>query len=278
MANRRLIAAGVLLAGALAQSGSGETRSTAHPVVVELFTAQGCSSCPPADRLLSALGRDAAANVVPLAFHVDSWNTLGWIDPFSKPEWTRRQEFYARLLRARGVYTPQAVIDGGAELVGNDEPAMRAAIARAAALPAASVALSLRPTAEAVAVTATIEVPAELRERKLSLMLAVYEVGLETPVKRGENGGRTLRDDYVVRSLKRAARLDGQPSATVEMSLALDRVWKRENLGVAAFVQDARSLTIHGAAAAPLPADRPPAPSTGVGRPAATPPRRPAAR
>lgn len=252
MANHRFAAAGVMLLGALAQPGAAETQSTAHAVVVELFTAQGCSSCPPADRLLSALGGDRAANVVPLAFHVDSWNTLGWIDPFSKPEWTRRQEFYARLLRARGVYTPQAVIDGSAELVGNDEAAMRAAIVRAAALPASRVTLSLRPSADTVAVVATVEVPAELRQRKLQLMVAVYEVGLETPVKRGENGGRTLRDDYVVRSLKRAARLEGQPSATVEVSLPVAKEWKSQNLGVAAFVQDARALTIHGAAAASL--------------------------
>jgi hypothetical protein len=255
MARPRLAAAAALLVGAWVQTVAAETPPTVHAVVVELFTAQGCSSCPPADRLLAALGRDPAAHVVPLAFHVDSWNTLGWIDPFSKPEWTRRQEFYARLLRARGVYTPQAVIDGGAELVGNDEAAMRAAIARAAALPASRVALLLRPSADTVAVQATVEVPAELRQRKLQLMVAVYEVGLETPVQRGENGGRTLRDDYVVRSLRRAARLEGRPSATVEVSLPVAREWNRENLGVAAFVQDARALTIHGAAAASLTGD-----------------------
>jgi hypothetical protein len=250
-----------LLSLASAAARGAAAQPAARPVVVELFTAQGCSSCPPADRLLSALGKDASLQVVPLAFHVDYWNSLGWMDPFSKPDWTRRQEFYVRLLRARAVYTPQAVIDGAAELVGNDEAAMRAAIVRAAALPAASVALTLRPSADAVGVSAKVDVPAELRDRKLSLMVAVFELGLETPVQRGENGGRTLRDDYVVRSLKRAARLDGQPSATVELSLPFDRDWKRENLGVAAFVQDARSLTIHGAAASPLPGDRPRSPS-----------------
>ncbi len=225
-----------------------------HVVVVELFTAQGCSSCPPADRLLTALGQDPSITVVPLAFHVDSWNTLGWMDPFSKPEWTRRQEFYARMLRARAVYTPQAVIDGRAELLGSDEPALRAAVAQAAAEPAASVTIILAPNDREVAVEAQVEVPEALRDRKLDVMVAIYETGLVTPVKRGENGGKTLRDDYVVRILKRALRFDGRNAgpARAAITLPIAKDWKRENLGVAAFVQDSRALSIHGAAASAL--------------------------
>ncbi len=225
-----------------------------RPVVVELFTSQGCSSCPPADRLLAALGREPGATVIPLAYHVDSWNYLGWNDPFSKREWTLRQNFYARVLGGRGPYTPQAVIDGAAELVGSDEAGLRDAIAHAASQPAAQVALSLLPGGDAVSVDITIELPPNLAGRKLDVMAAVYETGLSTAVPRGENGGRTLLDEYVVRTLKRAVRLDADSTTATHAtsSLPLARDWARENLGVAVFVQDPKTFTIHGAAAAPL--------------------------
>lgn len=225
-----------------------------RPVVVELFTSQGCSSCPPADRLLAALGREPGGAVIPLAYHVDSWNYLGWNDPFSKREWTLRQDFYARVLGGRGPYTPQAVIDGAADLVGSDEAGLRGAIAQAANLPAAQVDLTLTPGDDAVSIEIAVALPPSLAGRKLDVMAAVYETGLSTAVPRGENGGRTLHDDYVVRTLKRAARLKGDSSATARASssLPLGRDWRRENLGVAVFVQDPRTLTIHGAAAAPL--------------------------
>lgn len=244
----------LLATAVLATAARLSAADATQPVVVELFTAQGCSSCPPADRLLTALGKEGA--VVPLSFHVDYWNNLGWIDPFSKPEWTRRQDFYVRLLHAGTIYTPQAVVNGAEELVGNQEAELRAAIARAAALPAASVTLRLVPAADNVGVDATVEVPETLRDRKLDLMVAVYETGLETPVKRGENGGKTLRDDYVVRSLKKAGRLEGTAGPQrLSATLALGRDWRRTQLGVAAFVQDARAQSIHGAASAPLTAD-----------------------
>jgi len=249
-----LLATAVLAAAT--RLGAAEATPAAHPVVVELFTAQGCSTCPAADRLLTALGKDASVQVVPLAFHVDYWNNLGWIDPFSKPELTRRQDFYVRVLRAGSLYTPQAVIDGATELVGNQENEMRAAIASAAALPAAQVALRLSPAAETVVVDATVEVPESLRERKLDLMVALYETGLETPVKRGENGGKTLRDDYVVRLLKKAGRIEGTAGPQrLSATLSLGKDWRRANLGIAAFVQDVRAQSIHGAANARLAAD-----------------------
>jgi hypothetical protein len=148
------------------------------------------------------------------------------------------------------------VIDGATELVGNQENEMRAAIASAAALPAAQVALRLSPAAETVVVDATVEVPESLRERKLDLMVALYETGLETPVKRGENGGKTLRDDYVVRLLKKAGRIEGTAGPQrLSATLSLGKDWRRANLGIAAFVQDVRAQSIHGAANARLAAD-----------------------
>ncbi len=248
--NRSRIGAALalLLAVSLAGPAAGEGRQ----VVVELFTAQGCSSCPPADRLLAQLGEEAG--VVPLAFHVDYWNHIGWTDPFSSAEWSRRQEAYVRELGARGSYTPQAVIDGGAELVGSDEPAVRVAIAAAPGRPAAAISLHVTPGAGVVAVEAEVEVPAELREHRFDLMLALYETGLVTPVSAGENEGHTLRNDYVVRLLRRAGRVAATEPGPVrlEATLPLERGWNRSALGVAAFLQDPRSLSIHGAAAEPL--------------------------
>lgn len=220
------------------------------PVLVELFTSQGCSSCPPADRLLARLGEQHGDEVVPLAFHIDGWNHLGWTDPFSSAAWTRRQAAYTRELEATP-YTPQAVVGGGAEVLGSDERAIRAAVAAAAAEPQGELALALTPTDSEVGVTVEVTLPSALRDRKLHLMVAVFESGLVTPVERGENGGSTLHNDYVVRRLERAGRLRPDDPArsrhSVDLKLAKD--WRPAELGVAAFLQDPRSLRVHGVAA-----------------------------
>jgi hypothetical protein len=225
-----------------------------HTVVVELFTSQGCSSCPPADRILSELGSQQNARVIALSFHVDYWNHDGWTDPFSRHDWTERQSAYARLLGLRSVYTPEAVVDGRTEMVGSDANRLRAAIAAAAQRTAASVSIHLDVEKSKVAVAATVDRPEILRSRKLDLMLAVFETNLVTSVGKGENGGKTLRNDYVVRSLRRAATLSSggaNPSSQLT-TLSLDDSWKRAELGIAAFVQDPSSLEILGAAALPL--------------------------
>lgn len=227
--------------------------SSGHPVVVELFTSQGCSSCPAADRLLVTLGELSGASVVALAFHVDTWNYIGWTDPFSSAQWSRRQDVYARAL-VRDSYTPQAVVDGAATMVGSDLSALRAAIAEAAARPAGTITLSLAAAATQILATAQVEVPPSLRDRRLDLMLAVYETGLETPVRRGENGGKVLKNDYVVRILHRAGRLApaGPSSTRHEAGLPIAKEWQRARLGVAVFLQDPRTLSIHGAQAVAL--------------------------
>jgi hypothetical protein len=237
------------LAFAVAASGQDPDAGApaARPVVLELFTAQGCSSCPPADRLLAQLGETGGGSVVPLEFHVDYWNREGWTDPFSSAEWTRRQEAYARRFGATQLYTPQAVVDGASELVGSRERELRAAIAAAAARPAASIALTLQPSEKDVRVGAKVELPDALRGRKWDLMLAVYETGLVTPVKKGENGGRTLANEYVVRSLRRIGRVD--QSGVHDAKVPLEKDWNRARLGVAAFLQDPDTLDIRGASA-----------------------------
>lgn len=250
-----LLLVAVALTGMSEQSAAPMARAetadapAVHTVLVELFTSQGCSSCPPADRLLTKLGQERDGRVVPLSFHVDFWNHLGWSDPFSRADWTQRQVAYAKTFRLSNVYTPEAVVDGRMEMVGSDENRLGAAIKAAAALPSAEISLGLEPTDSKVLVTADIDVPEALRGRKLDLMVAVFETTLVTNVGRGENSGRVLRNDYVVRSLERAARIVAAAPDRVRKTaaLALAREWKRSELGVAAFLQDPKSLEILGA-------------------------------
>ncbi|MEM9553926.1 MAG: DUF1223 domain-containing protein [Acidobacteriota bacterium] len=225
-----------------------------QPVVLELFTSQGCSSCPPADRLLSELA--PRADVIALAFHVDYWNRLGWRDPFSDAAWSDRQRAYARRLDSN-VYTPQLVVDGRAHAVGSDRDGVLGLIERAARRPRlVDVELALRPAAGAVEVTVTAAVD-DAAPRPLMLLGALIEDGRVTEVARGENRGRTLRDDRVVRSLETLARLDAPGVTTRRWRLAASTLETlAEGAGtrrVAVVAQHVDDLVIHGADAAELP-------------------------
>lgn len=229
---------------------SGAARAA---VVVELFTAQGCSTCPPADRLLSAMGKDPdlGKQVVPLAFHVDYWDTKGWRDRFSDAAWTKRQAEYVRSAGSSQVYTPQAVINGGTQCIGSDVQCIRRGVETATAQSSGKVELSLAPArGNALAIAVTAQLPAGVSS--LDVMVAIFESGLETDVKGGENAQKTLHDDFVVRRLQRAFKLSGAASQQESVSLRLDPEWQRGNLGVAVFLQDPKSHKIFGGAAAPL--------------------------
>jgi hypothetical protein len=209
------------------------------PVVVELFTSQGCSSCPPADALIHDISADASlrGRVIPLAFHVDYWDRLGWRDPFSSAEWSRRQAFYAHAMHLNSAYTPQAVVGGTREFVGSNHSALDAALEHASNdKPRGDVALTVRRDGNALVATFRATVPAND-----DLLLAVTEDGVTTKVQHGENAGRTITNDAIVRRLIRVA--PGQTSVTVP----LDPAWR--NLSAAAFVQDRDSLAIGAAAA-----------------------------
>lgn len=244
------------LSGEAAPAGKSVSGS---PVVVELFTSQGCSSCPPADRLLSKLEQNPrlAGKVIPLSFHVDYWNHIGWTDPFSSPRWSERQKAYGRAFRSNRIYTPQLVVNGVSECVGSNEGEVMRRIDKAlAADPAARVTLAVHPGAGGqlqakVGVQLAPSLPAK---GHLDLWVAVYETGLSTPVGAGENASRTLKNDYVVRRFEKAFTLPAAAGArrSDEIALGLDKRWKRQNLGVVAFVQDAATLAIYGAAAQKL--------------------------
>jgi hypothetical protein len=223
-----------------------------RPVVVELFSSEGCSSCPPADAVLSRLVREqpvVGAEVIALELHVDYWNSLGWVDRFSSPAFTARQRAYADAFGERSVYTPQIVVDGAAPLVGSNDAAARLAIASAAG--AAKTRMQLTRVRDRVSIVLTdLAEPAAAAD----VWLAVTEDGLSTAVPRGENRGATLAHGPVVRTLDRVQALAQGTHGTVvkEVEVTVEPAWRREGLRAVAFVQQRGSLRITAAGAVSL--------------------------
>ncbi len=204
--------------------------AAAHPVaVVELFTSEGCSSCPPADAVLSELARDP--RVIALGFHVDYWDGLGWKDPLSSPQASARQHRYARAL-ARGDYTPQMVVNGRAQLIGSDGDAARAAVKRALAAPAA-VDVELSRAGDTLSWKLDKPAPGAA----LTVALVIDDVVHRIP--RGENAGRTLHHDRAVRSVTTSTLSSTATSGTAPLE---------EASAVVVLLQDPSSLAILGAA------------------------------
>lgn len=180
---------------------AGGDSSPRHPVLVELFTSEGCSSCPPADALLAHL--DAAqpipgAQVIVLSEHVTYWNQLGWRDPFSSDAMTQRQQQYSARFGLDDVYTPQMVVDGTAEMVGSDDRKVSRAIAQAAITPKVELTI-----ADAHWANETVQFSLHSSEAANSVwMAALAEDSAQSSVSRGENSGRTLRHVAVVRAMQ----------------------------------------------------------------------------
>jgi hypothetical protein len=219
---RRILRAAMAI-GVATALGPGEARAGdtgASVVVVELFTSQGCSSCPPADALLGELAR--RPDIVALAFHVDYWDYIGWKDPFASPVATQRQRAYAGALRVRMVYTPQMVVDGRIDAVGSDRRVVETAIATAAGAPKLAVVVegdgrgghrAVIPAAEGV-----------YDGGQAVVWLAVLDTEAETGVMRGENSGRTLKEFNIVREWRRIGSWDGNAvTIPLEMVAGADR-------------------------------------------------------
>jgi hypothetical protein len=215
---------------------------------------RGARAAPPAERVLSLLGQDESLklSIVPLAFHVDYWNEGGWVDPFSAREWTTRQEVYKAAFGIEGAYTPQLVVDGKAQFNGGDRRRALEAIAddlrtRSPGL----VRLTTRRDADSVIVGVEAEINEDVPARRLVLLVALFENGIVTAVGGGENGGRSLENDFIVRRLETAFSLEPKAGARREreLTLKLERSWNARHLGVAAFLQDPSSMRIYGAAA-----------------------------
>ena len=225
------------------------------PVVVELFTSEGCSSCPAADRLLARLEQTqpvAGAQVIAIEEHVDYWNQLGWNDPFSSPAYRARQNDYALAFHATDIFTPQMVVNGQTGFVGSDMN--RAYHEIGAALPAATTQVALSANADPrdpdlLDLSVQVSNPKSAKWRDSNVYLAVTEKGLMTSVQGGENAGRTLRHSSVVRSFGVIGRVDpkGANGGQLVSTLRLPHEWKRENLHAVVFVQERGTLHITGA-------------------------------
>lgn len=233
------------------------------PVIVELFTSEGCSSCPPADRLLDRLERTqplSGVRVLALEEHVDYWNQLGWKDTFSSAQYRVRQNDYAaHLFFTDNIYTPQMVVNGQAGFSGGDAGRAQQEIARAAQSQTTVVSLKTAPNAadpSLIDLTVELTNPKTGKIHNSNVFLAVTESGLSTNVSAGENSGRQLKHAPVVRSFGVIGKLDARVLNTgiITNTLRLPREWKRENLRAVVFVQERDSYKITGAGALDLPA------------------------
>ncbi len=252
-----VVVAMISLMGCTGEAQSASKRAPNDPprtVVLELFTSQGCSSCPPADKLLSKLGGEDFERgvIVPLAYHVDYWNHLGWSDPFSSPKWSARQREYATSIQGSQVYTPQLVVNGVVQLVGSSERHVRAAIDRQLrAVDAGTVVIDrISREGNELEVQLRAKLDRNTTDHRVDVVVALFENGTATAVSRGENASRNLANDYIVRWQSRAFELapDGT-EVTAKVGIPLTTGWRADHLGVAAFEQDPKTRAILGGAA-----------------------------
>jgi len=185
-----------------------------NPVVVELFTSQGCSSCPPADAYLGELAKQK--NVIALAFHVDYWDYIGWKDQYALPDATARQRRYTEALGNRYLYTPQMVVEGRNDATGSDRGAI-ARLIEAELKMKDKVPLAVTERSES---DYKIEIPASNLKGTATVWLAIFDKERTTDVARGENGGRTLQEFNIVREWRKAGRYDGK-AAEIPVEVAL---------------------------------------------------------
>ena len=244
--NVLILLAGLFLAG-LFLAGLALTATPAAAgeklTVVELFTSQGCSSCPPADSLVGELAeRD---DVLALSFHVDYWDYIGWKDPYASPRHTRRQKDYRSIFKLRYVYTPQIVIQGTEQKVGSDRSAILKAIDKVKDLPTVPVRLKSAGGDNDIVVA----IPARASAETADILMVVFDRKHETPVKRGENEGRTLKNFNVVRAMRRLGTWRGE---AVEIPARLSDMGYSGGDVCAVLLQSRDSGRILGAAMLPI--------------------------
>jgi hypothetical protein len=246
-------------------SAPAQTPAPRTPVLVELFTSEGCSDCPPADALLTRLVKTqpvSGAQVIALEHHVDYWDQQGWRDPYSSPDATARQTAYSASLPNNGPYTPQMVVDGTAELIGNNSSAALRAIDRAVKSTKSYLDIHWpadmahfgdpRPVLE-VSLGKLGEIP---RGDSAEVFLAITEDNLHSDVARGENKGRALDHTNVVRRLDHLGKADPSKdvSFTARPTLNLGKNWNRANLHAVVFVQENKSRHVLAVASLAFPA------------------------
>jgi hypothetical protein len=227
-------------------------------VLVELFTSEGCSSCPPADQLLAKLEAEQPirnVEIIALEEHVDYWNNGGWVDPFSSSTATLRQHAYAGTLSNGNAYTPQMVVDGQNEFVGSHTGQARSIIEQAGTRKKTEVTLSASEDGKGEKFHVSVGAIPNLSSGDTpEIWMAVTETGLHSDVRGGENSGEDLHHAAVVRKMWKigAVRESGATSFSSDMAVKIERGWKRENARVVVFVQEKKSKKILGAGSSKL--------------------------
>ena len=217
------------------------------PVLVELFTSEGCSSCPPADALLMKLDDTqpiAGVEVIALEEHVDYWDRLGWRDPFSSADFTERQRQYVTRLRLESAYTPQMVVDGHTEFVGNDSAKAVAELQQAAGRATTPVHIKVERPGDQVSLSVQVDGAASAGD----VLLAITERKLASDVTHGENAGRKMRHSAVVRKLVTIGKVKKGEAFFKDAPVKLASDWKPENLSAVVFVQERASGKVLGVA------------------------------
>ena len=205
------------------------------PVFVELFTSEGCSSCPPADQLLQQID----SRVIVLSEHVDYWNHDGWADPFSSSELTARQQAYSRRFHIDGPYTPEMVVDGAAEFTGSDAARLSRELTAAAQRPKAAVKLERTDSG--------VQVKVERAPANDAVFLAIADESDESSVSAGENRGRRLRHVAVARGMRKIGKVEQDGGFQRQIGMAR----KTRGQRVIVFVQEGDSGPVSGAAMLP---------------------------
>ncbi|HXN98873.1 MAG TPA: DUF1223 domain-containing protein [Candidatus Acidoferrales bacterium] len=237
---------------------SSATKSERKPVIVELFTSEGCSTCPPADELLQKLEAEqpvAGAEIVALEEHVDYWNHDGWNDPYSSADWTERQTVYRPIFN-QTEYTPQMIVDGQSQFVGSNGREALAQIEKAAHREPTDISINSEKSNSHGSQQFTVsvgKVAGNTAGDVAEIWLAVTEDGLQSTVNRGENAGHVLHHTATLRSLHKIGTAEvsaGSVSFKGDSRVKFDSHWKPENLHVVVFVQEKKSRKILGAGSA----------------------------
>jgi hypothetical protein len=235
-------------------SASADKEATRVPVLLELFTSEGCSSCPPADRLLEFLDQKqpvAGANLIVLSEHVDYWDGLGWRDPFSSSQYSARQQDYTNKYKFDGVYTPQLVVDGRYGFVGSDRDEASSAIQKAIHQRKIPIEIS-NVSRDGNQVTAHIALHADrsFKGGRAILYVAIADNRAESHVAHGENAGRSLAHVAVTRVLKQVGDISLDTASIKDVTLSIQPAAGGSRL--VAFIQDPKSGHVLGAAAQTL--------------------------
>jgi hypothetical protein len=241
-----------ILAIAPCFSAAQTAQANRTPVLVELFTSEGCSSCPPADALLAKLDHGHpidGAEIIVLGEHVDYWDNLGWHDRFSSHQYTDRQTEYGERLHTEGPYTPQMIVDGTDQFVGNDGPHAVRAIQHAAQNPKLKLTLS-QPVVDGHKISASVSAPASISQTHGDLYAALVDPTDSTDVRSGENGGHRLQHVGVVRSMQRVGSLKDLASKPLSFNLTAPPDAKPGEMRLVVFAQQNGLGAVLGAVSA----------------------------